>query len=65
MRRQLHFALLLLLGCGAGSGALAQQAPEHPRGAGPRFLDVGFEINPFSKYSQMRAGGPPEAQPQR
>lgn len=61
MRRQLHLALLLLVG-GAGS-ALGQM--EHPRGFGPRFLDVGFEINPFSKYSQMRAGGPEGEEPGR
>jgi len=62
MRRRLHLALLLLVG--AGSSALAQGQKEHPFGFGPRFLDVGFEVNPFSRYSQMRASdGPAAAEP--
>jgi hypothetical protein len=59
MRRRLHLALLLLVGA---SSVLAQK--EHPRGFGPRFLDVGFEVNPFSKASQMRGGAEEEAQRQ-
>lgn len=52
LRRRLQSALLLLV-----VGAVARGVAGHkelPRGFGPRFLDVGFEVNPFSRYSQMR-----------
>lgn len=61
MRRRLYLGLLLLIG--AMGSAVGRN--ELPRGFGPRFLDVGFEINPFSRYHQMRAGMDPPAEQHR